>query len=383
MRVERAVRPWRRAPGARWSPGGSRARTSAARVSTSAHRALQRQRAQHRQHHLVLRAQARAEAAAHEGRHDAHIVRLHVEHAAEIALHVLHALRLVVDGELAVAVPHRGRGEQLHRIVVLGRDEIFGLVAHVGRRKGLRGVAARLLGLLDDEGLVALRMQIGDVRLLLVFDAHQRGGEARGLPLLGQHQRDRLAAEHDPVVVERAERRALLGRDIVLVGLVVVGHRRPVLVGEHVEHALDAQRLAGVDARDAALGDGRVDDAAIGEAGDVELAGIFGLAGDLGAAVDAGGRLCRYRVSWRSPDLLVGLRLRRAARGLRQRAHDGAARQLDLEGVVRRSPWRRAAAGRRLARSCSRRRAARAAPLRPPDRATACARRRRARAAPP
>ena len=33
-------------------------------------------------------------------------------------------------------------------------------------------------------------------------------------------------------------------------------------------------------------------------------------------------------------DLLVGLRLRRAARRLRQRANDGAAREIDLEGVV-------------------------------------------------
>ena len=110
------------------------------------------------------------------------------------------------------------------------------------------------------------RMQIGDVRFWLVFDPHQRGREARGLPILGEDQRDRLAVEHDLVVVERAERRACLGRHIVLVGLVVVGHARPVLVRQHVEHAGDAQRLAGVDARDAALGDGGGDDAAIGEA---------------------------------------------------------------------------------------------------------------------
>src|SRR5260370_1348861 len=36
-----------------------------------------------------------------------------------------------------------------------------------------------------------------------------------------------------------------------------------------------------------------------------------------------------------SPDLLVRLRLRRALRGLRERAHDAAARELDLEGIVR------------------------------------------------
>ena len=67
------------------------------------HRALQRARCEHRQHHLKLRAQARAESAAHERRHHPHILGLHAEHAAEIALDVLHALCLVVDRELAVA----------------------------------------------------------------------------------------------------------------------------------------------------------------------------------------------------------------------------------------------------------------------------------------
>ena len=108
-------------------------------VQHDADRPLQRARSQHRQHHLVLRAQACAETAAHIGRHDADLVRLHLEHAAKISLHVLHALRLVVDRELAV-VPDRRRGEQFHRIVVLGGDEILGLVAHIGRRKRLLGI---------------------------------------------------------------------------------------------------------------------------------------------------------------------------------------------------------------------------------------------------
>ena len=59
-------------------------------------------------------------------------------------------------------------------------------------------------------------------------------------------------------------------------------------MGEDGEHALDPQGLARIDPRDAAFGDGRLDDAAIGEPGHVELAGIFRGAGDLVAAVDAG-----------------------------------------------------------------------------------------------
>ena len=106
------------------------------RVSTRRTERCSGARRQHRQHHFILRAQARAEGAAGKRRHDADIVGLHVEDAADVALHVLHALRLVVDGDPAVAVPHDGRGEQLHRIVVLDRDEILGLMAHVGCRVG-------------------------------------------------------------------------------------------------------------------------------------------------------------------------------------------------------------------------------------------------------
>src|SRR5262249_44021589 len=88
-------------------------------------------------------------------------------------------------------------------------------------------------------------------------------------------------------VVERPERRAVRG-DLVLVRLIVVRHRRTVLVRQHGEHAFDALCGARVDARDAPLGDRRADDARMREAGSVELRGILGGTGDLGDAVDAG-----------------------------------------------------------------------------------------------
>ena len=46
-------------------------------------------------------------------------------------------------------------------------------------------------------------------------------------------------------------------------------------MGEHVDHACDLQRLAGVDAHDAALGDGRGDDAAISEIGTLNSPAYF------------------------------------------------------------------------------------------------------------
>ena len=53
---------------------------------------------------------------------------------------------------------------------MFGRNEIFAFVSYVGCREGPVGVAARLLRFVDDKGFVALRMQVHDVRFLLVLD---------------------------------------------------------------------------------------------------------------------------------------------------------------------------------------------------------------------
>ena len=229
------------------------------------HRALQRERRKHGEHHLILRAQPGAEGAAHERRHDPHIIRLDAEHVAYIALYVLHALRLVVDRELAATVPDHRRGIQFHRVVMLDRDIVFALVARRGcgeRRldraarlwNGERALA-RLCRGFQTAGFIALAPEVGGVRLFVVLHQDQRRREARDLRLFGDDQGDRLAAEPNPVVVERAERRAV-GRHIVRVGTIAVCHARTVLVRQHVDHAVDAQRLGRVDAHDSALGDG-------------------------------------------------------------------------------------------------------------------------------
>jgi hypothetical protein len=75
---------------------------------------------------------------------------------------------------------------------------------------------------------------------------------------------------------------------LILVGFIVVRHVRAVLVRKHIEHALDAQGGAGIDAYDATLRDCRGYNAAISKAWHVELGGIFCDAGDLREAVDAG-----------------------------------------------------------------------------------------------
>ena len=94
---------------------------------------------------------------------------------------------------------------------MLDRDEILGLVPHVGCGISLVGLATWLLGLVDRDGIIEPCVQVGREIVRLIFDAHQGGREPRNLPLLGEHQRDRLAIELDLVVIERAKWRASSG----------------------------------------------------------------------------------------------------------------------------------------------------------------------------
>jgi hypothetical protein len=237
-------------------------------------RAPQGARCEHRQHHLKLRAQARAESAAHERRHDTHI-----------------------DRELAASIVDHRRGIELHRVVMLDRNVIFAGVAHCRGGECLLGSTARLRRRehrLDRIGWGSHRnggfapaIHIRHVRICLVLHPHQRRCKTRDLRRFGDDERDRLAVEHDLAVVERPERRSRGGR-LIVVGLIVVRHGRAVLVRKHVEHTLDTQGGAAIDACDATIRDCRGYNAAVSKAWHVELGGIFGRAGDLGEAVDAG-----------------------------------------------------------------------------------------------
>ena len=77
------------------------------------------------QEQLILRPQPAAEGAADEGRQDAHLVLGEAEDIAYIAVAVLRALRLVIDGQASVFVPNRRAAEALHGIMVLHRRAIF------------------------------------------------------------------------------------------------------------------------------------------------------------------------------------------------------------------------------------------------------------------
>ena len=226
---------------------------------------------------------------------------------------------------------------------MLDGHAIFRLNAHRRLSEGFCGIAAavqmRLLAVADRR-LPALCFKIGDVCLLLVLDAYERCRKARDLGLLGHDKRHRLAVESHVLVVERAERCA--GRsDLIAVFLFRSGKLRPVHVREHVEHAVDRQRIGGMDAPDPSLGDGRRDDEAVRQTGDVVLGRVSRRARHLRPALDPRGRLAeKARCNGGCAHGTLPLTRLSAcdcgfpSAGLRQGAHDRAARQFDLEVVV-------------------------------------------------
>ncbi len=260
-----------------------------------AHRGLELERGHYCQRQLVLRAQAGAEGTADEGRQHADLA-LHVEHLLQVALAVLHALGLVVDQQLPARLVLDDGSMRLHGVVVFHRGLVLTVDAICRRRERRVEITTRL-GELGRRivGLIAHGLQIGLVCLDFVFDSHQARRMARQGLGLGHHQRQRLAAVEHSVVVQRAERRAF-GGIVVLVGLVVAGHRRSVLMGQHQAHAGQCLGRGGVDARDSATGDAARDHRAVEQPRHLGFGGIAGLAGDLERAVDAVQRLAEWRV---------------------------------------------------------------------------------------
>ena len=307
-------------------------------------RALQADRRQRCQEQLILRAQAGAEAAAHEGRQNADLVLGETEDIADVVVAVLRALRLVVDGE-AVIAPNRRASKALHGIMMLDGRAVFLFDPDRRQRQGLIGIAAgrdwrhgRHALDLGHVSLLDLRIDVGNSLLCLIFDDDQRRRVAGDLELLRHDERDRLPGKEDILVVERAEWRAGRGR-LVRIFLARGGDVRAIVVGEHFEDARHGECGAPIDALDAALGDLAPDRDAVSEMGNIELGGIFRPARDLEMAIDPGYRLSKDA---RGDDVhgsgledhFDGLGLRRSGSSLLECAHDRPPRQLDLEVVM-------------------------------------------------
>ncbi len=207
------------------------------------------------------------------------------------------------QGQLA-AVPVRDRGVRLHRVLVDGGEGVLALDHHRGLGKGALDVAAaervavadvalpigelpqavraaRPRGLLVDQrgALGEGGLQRGRDRQLVVLDVDVRDrGVGGGLGLRRDH-RDRLAGEpdladgHDRTVAQR----------VAVVGIQV----GQVLPGEDGDHAVELFRRRGVDGPDPGVCDRAVQDRAVEHAGQPDVAGEFGLAGQLEPAVGA------------------------------------------------------------------------------------------------
>jgi hypothetical protein len=91
---------------------------------------------------------------------------------------------------------------------MLGRLRVLGVDFHRGLGQRLVGIAARLgrrleaaLFLAGRKIIVAVSVQVGLVRLGLVFDLHQPRAVARQFECFGDHQRNRLHGVHNGRVV--------------------------------------------------------------------------------------------------------------------------------------------------------------------------------------
>ena len=253
---------------------------------------------QRRDEDVDPRPQRRAERAADERRHDAHVALVDAERGGHLLLHVIDPLRLIVEGEL-VAVPGGDGGVQLHRVVVLVGVRVGLFDLHRGAVESLVRLAALVVGRLlgDAVGLHLVRREplgrgvreIEDGLRLVVGRADERGGVRGALERVGHHDGDGLAVVVHLIVLERLERAADLGVHQRL-GLLRQHHLAGVAVRDDRQHAGGLLGRGGVDLRDPPLGDGAEDEDAVGHVLDLELGGVARAARHLEPAVHAAHR---------------------------------------------------------------------------------------------
>ena len=206
---------------------------------------------------------------------------------------------------------------------MLDRDVIFGLVAHLGGRASAfsalpRGLAATLRGFdaATQWPARAAREQVGDVRLA------SRIPRAPATPRSARSPAPRPRTSATGWPLNRIARRRAAGTASLPAPhrpcrrcIAAAMRGRFSCVSTSITPSTGSASLASMRAmRPLAMVDATT--LAMGEAGHVELAGIFRCAGDLGAAVDAGCGGADVSASWTARahrDFLVGLRLRRAA----------------------------------------------------------------------
>jgi hypothetical protein len=196
-----------------------------------------------------------------------------------------HELARLVHRQL-VAVPFGGGGEQLQRVVVLGRRGIALVDPH--RRGGEGGLGVADLRVLEaGVGLHDLRDQPGAAeggarRAPVVAHPQPVRGVARRLVGLGQDHRDDLAVVADVGGIQHGDRgRSAPGRCHLLQ---LAGGVAP---GQDVDHAGQRAGLALVDLQDASERDGAGVEVRVQRRPDRRVGAVRHGAGDLASAVDA------------------------------------------------------------------------------------------------
>ena len=161
------------------------------------------------------------------------------------------------------------------------RSSVEGIlgIAPVFWGNGVRGGFSRGVAL----GQAGIEVRV--VRLCVVGDSDQGCRIARDFRRVGHDQRNRLAAEVDFFVIERAQRRAS-GSGIVIVAAVEPGDVRPIEMRNDLHDAGHGQRGRSIYRAYAAFGDRTGEGEAVEQTVDRVLGGIAGLARHLRDAVD-------------------------------------------------------------------------------------------------
>lgn len=99
-----------------------------------AHGQTQRARRHHRERQMILRAQARAERAAHKRRNHPHAVLRQAEYLHQVLLSIAHTLGFLVDGVAPVGGWHDGAAVHLHRLMKFRGRAVKRIRACMGSR---------------------------------------------------------------------------------------------------------------------------------------------------------------------------------------------------------------------------------------------------------
>ena len=222
-----------------------------------------------------------------------HPVGVDAELRGDAVFQAMHILARLVDDQ-AVTVPDATGGEQLHRIVVLGRRFVLGVDLHRGLAKGLGKIAdfrvvfkPRKLAFGGRRG-GSRGVERGGRSGRSVAYFHQMRGFARGLIGVCQHYTDDLAFLGDFIRLQRlvgGRGIAARAKGFHLFQLLCI------FVGDDIDHVTNFPGLAKIETIDSSFRDRAGDEIGMDRIDQLHVGGILRLAGDFGHRVVTRDRL--------------------------------------------------------------------------------------------